>query len=314
MKKKLLLNSITAVMLSVLPYHAIADDFVETPKTPFNKSLVYPEHIHEDYQPLEKSDQLAHLRDDINNAKKGISDTNTRISYIGKNISDRITTLDNNVNSKVDDIHKTITENRLIDKRITMKLHRDIQDLDKKQIEEIKRTDNSINTLNDTLTELNLAVEDNNIKGKKYTDDKIIATEEKLADSEIILNSLIEDAVTTSKSHTDLTLRSQQMLNINRFDSIESQYDKKFDNIERKIAKNAKRANAGIASVAAMSNIPYSTKTRFSAGIGLGNYKSAKAIAAGAQYQLKQNLNLRGSISWNNASSPVIGAGIAFGW
>ncbi len=314
MKKNRLLNSITVVMLSALSHYAIANDFVETSKTPFNESLVYPEHTHEDYQPLEKSDQLTHLRDDIYKTKKDIRDTNTRINYIGKNTSDRITMLDNNVKSKVDDIHKTIADNRLVDKRITMKLHRDIQDLDKKQIEEIKRTDNSINTLKETLTELNLAVEDNNIKGKKYTDDKIIATEEKLADSEIILNSLIEDAVTTSKSHADLTLLNQQMLNINRFDNIENQYDKKFDNVERKIAKNAKQANAGIASVAAMSNIPYSTKTRFSAGIGLGNYKSAKAIAAGAQYQVKQNLNLRGSVSWNNASSAVVGAGIAFGW
>nr|WP_282560350.1 YadA-like family protein [Providencia alcalifaciens] len=49
-------------------------------------------------------------------------------------------------------------------------------------------------------------------------------------------------------------------------------------------------------------------------GLGAGNFKNGKAIAAGAQYQIKQNLNVRSSISWNNSDSAVIGAGIAYGW
>ncbi len=54
-----------------------------------------------------------------------------------------------------------------------------------------------------------------------------------------------------------------------------------------------------------MSNIPYAINTRFSAGVGVGNYKNGSAIAAGAQYQLKENINLRSSVSWNNSMLPL---------
>ncbi|WP_265505009.1 YadA C-terminal domain-containing protein, partial [Providencia rustigianii] len=134
----------------------------------------------------------------------------------------------------------------------------------------------------------------------------------------------IDEAEKNSKAHADLILRNQQMLNIERFDKIDKQnnlhtrqfkqINTKFDHLESKINQTARDANAGIAAVAAMTNIPYTSGTRFSAGLGMGNFKNGKAIAAGAQYQVKQNLNLRSSISWNNSDSAVIGAGVAYGW
>ncbi|MTC24739.1 hypothetical protein GKR64_17915 [Providencia sp. wls1938] len=114
------------------------------------------------------------------------------------------------------------------------------------------------------------------------------------------------------------------MLNIDRFDKLDkqeklqtqqfNQINTRVDQMENKIHQTARDANAGIASVAAMTNIPYTTNTRFSVGLGLGNFKNGNAIAAGAQYQVKQNLNLRSSISWNNSDRAVLGAGIAYGW
>ena len=119
-------------------------------------------------------------------------------------------------------------------------------------------------------------------------------------------------------------MHDQQKLNIERFDKLDKQnylharqfkqINAKFDHLESKIHQTARDANAGIAAVAAMTNIPYTSGTRFSAGLGMGNFKNGKAIAAGAQYQVKQNLNLRSSISWNNSDSAVIGAGVAYGW
>nr|ELR5069863.1 YadA-like family protein [Providencia rettgeri]ELR5221195.1 YadA-like family protein [Providencia rettgeri] len=105
-----------------------------------------------------------------------------------------------------------------------------------------------------------------------------------------------------------------QKVNEVKFTKLENKFDHGVSQLESKIDKRAQEANAGIASVAAMSNIPYATNTRFSAGVGVGNYKNGSAIAAGAQYQLKENINLRSSVSWNNSDAAVIGAGVAFGW
>ncbi|HDX6504338.1 TPA: YadA-like family protein, partial [Escherichia coli] len=72
--------------------------------------------------------------------------------------------------------------------------------------------------------------------------------------------------------------------------------------------------NAGIASVAAMTNIPYVNNQTFSAGVGVGNYRNGNAVAVGVQYKLNENTNIRASSSWNNTDGAVIGGGIAVGW
>ncbi len=89
-----------------------------------------------------------------------------------------------------------------------------------------------------------------------------------------------------------------------------------YDSMDKKIDRNAKQSNAGIASVAAMSNIPYaySPDSTFSAGLGVGNYRNGNAIAAGGQYRVTKNTNVRASVSWNNTDSAVVGGGIAINW
>ncbi|MEY0301853.1 YadA-like family protein [Providencia manganoxydans] len=98
------------------------------------------------------------------------------------------------------------------------------------------------------------------------------------------------------------------------FNKAQSENTAHFSQMEKKISKTTKQANSGIASVAAMSNIPYAMNTRFSLGAGLGNYRNGNAVAVGAQYQIKENVNLRSSVSWNNSDSAVVGAGVAIGW
>ncbi|WP_272680792.1 hypothetical protein [Providencia sp. PROV129] len=46
-----------------------------------------------------------------------------------------------------------------------------------------------------------------------------------------------------------------------------------------------------------MSNIPYSLNSRFSTGIGIGRNQDGKVLAAGMQYPVRQNVNLRSSIA-----------------
>lgn len=84
--------------------------------------------------------------------------------------------------------------------------------------------------------------------------------------------------------------------------------------MDHKIDKADKRASAGIASVAAMANIPYVTNHTFSLGVGVGNYRDANAFATGAQYQINNSTLIRVSASWNTEDRAVVGGGVSYGW
>ncbi|MBI6550330.1 YadA C-terminal domain-containing protein, partial [Xenorhabdus lircayensis] len=99
-----------------------------------------------------------------------------------------------------------------------------------------------------------------------------------------------------------------------RFSALETEMRQSVRQLDSKINRVEKRANAGIASVAAMTNIPFSNANRFSVGVGLGQYNDGSAIAVGAQAKLTENVNVKASTSWNNAEGAVMGAGIAIGW
>ncbi|CDL86954.1 YadA-like family protein [Xenorhabdus cabanillasii] len=99
-----------------------------------------------------------------------------------------------------------------------------------------------------------------------------------------------------------------------RFNELKSYTDQKVNYLDNKIDRIEKRANAGVASVAAMSNIPYSNNTGFSLGLGLGQYRNGSAVALGIQDKLNENVSLRLSTSWNNSGSPVFGAGVGISW
>ncbi|WP_255586381.1 YadA C-terminal domain-containing protein [Providencia sp. R33] len=160
--------------------------------------------------------------------------------------------------------------------------------------------------------------------------------ENQLKNSNKMAELKLEDAANRSQSYTNLSVDNLRLQSFDKMDKLSDQvygeiinindqldekivqldnrYEQQVTQLKHKINKTAKQANSGIASVAAMSNIPYSLNSRFSAGLGIGHYKNGKALAAGAQYQVRKNINLRSSIAWNNANSPVIGAGIAVGW
>lgn len=160
--------------------------------------------------------------------------------------------------------------------------------------------------------------------------------ENKLKSDSKMTELKLEDAANRSQSYTNLSVDNLRLQSFDKIDKLSDQvygeiinindqldekivkldnrYEQQVTQLKDKMNETAKQANSGIASVAAMSNIPYALNTRFSAGIGIGHYKNGKAIAAGAQYQVRKNVNLRSSIAWNNANSPVIGAGVAVGW
>ncbi|EOE1187336.1 YadA-like family protein [Proteus mirabilis] len=116
-------------------------------------------------------------------------------------------------------------------------------------------------------------------------------------------NKYTASSVDTLGKNFNKTLNDLQQKNEQRF----SQMNKKIDRVE-------KRANAGIAGVTAISSIPYVNNERFSFGMGVGHYRDAQAIAAGVQYKVSQNANIRVNTSWNNGGDTNLGAGFAIGW
>lgn len=100
----------------------------------------------------------------------------------------------------------------------------------------------------------------------------------------------------------------------NKFKNIFIDNDIALKNMDNKIDKADKRASAGIASVAAMANIPYVTNHTFSLGVGVGNYRDANAFATGAQYQITESAIIRVSASWNTEDRGVVGGGVSYGW
>ncbi|MEQ5117591.1 YadA C-terminal domain-containing protein [Morganella morganii] len=197
--------------------------------------------------------------------------------------------------------------------------------------EAVEYTDFRINQNN---KEINTTIENTKQsvidKSQKYTEEKITKSEEETnknidnAKKSAITsgNQFTENAVTETKKEINTTINNagRETVSVSRhytdsrIEQIQTANNSRFDSLEKRIDRNAQQANAGIASVAAMANIPYTPDTDFSAGIGIGNYRNGNALAAGAQYQVRRDVNLRGSVSWNDSDSAVLGAGLAIGW
>ena len=75
-----------------------------------------------------------------------------------------------------------------------------------------------------------------------------------------------------------------------------------------------RKAYAGVASIAAMSNIPDpQAGRRFSLGLGVGGFESEYAAAVGATARLHDNFTIKASYG-RSEDSNSFGAGVGFGW
>ncbi|CRL65289.1 YadA C-terminal domain-containing protein [Proteus penneri] len=98
---------------------------------------------------------------------------------------------------------------------------------------------------------------------------------------------------------------------INKLDSKFKHFKHETNN---RFYKVEKRANQGIASVAAMSNLPFTDTATFSTAIGIGNYRNATALAWGMQYRINENIKVRASTAWNDSNNFVSAGGIGISW
>lgn len=91
--------------------------------------------------------------------------------------------------------------------------------------------------------------------------------------------------------------------------------NQKFSDLKSQVDDNKKQANAGIAGVAAMANIPQvSQNATFSVGAGAGEYASEAGIAVGFSARINHNWVTKATIAGTTSNDPVIGAGFSAEW
>ncbi|MCS6713978.1 YadA-like family protein, partial [Proteus terrae] len=105
----------------------------------------------------------------------------------------------------------------------------------------------------------------------------------------------------------------EQSVARNEFKDLKTNFEHFKSDTQNRFYKVEKRANQGIASVAAMSNLPFTDSATFSTAIGIGNYRNATALAWGMQYRINENIKVRASTAWNE-SNWVSAGGVGISW
>ncbi|WP_052767407.1 YadA-like family protein [Klebsiella aerogenes] len=141
----------------------------------------------------------------------------------------------------------------------------------------------------------------NESEARKIGDIQTLQSANRYTDSKV--ESQNQESLQQSMNYTD-----------KRFQQSKNYTDNKFKQLTGKINRAEKRLNAGIAGVTAIASIPYLTENNFSYGVGIGNYQNGNALAAGVQYRISQNNNVRLNISWDSSSNSAIGVGFSGGW
>jgi len=100
-----------------------------------------------------------------------------------------------------------------------------------------------------------------------------------------------------------------------RLGELERSTSSRFADIDKRIDDNKRSANAGIAGVAAMSNIPQvNGGARFSAGVGVGQRGNEQAVAVGFSSQLTDSVIGKVSVAGDSQQKWTVGAGLAVQW
>lgn len=305
MEKKALARHLVAILLSGLSYNAAANTSFSKPAPTLSDINAY------DIKNNVKS--IVGINERINNIDNQISlmdsSFNNSINRLKKNNNNRLKSETTNIRNELANLRDTVDNSILDYYNVNAEKIQSNTDLINDQVTSInKDREKKHHAFDSKLKEVELYVQGALI-GVNAADQvtEQLNTNIQDLDKKVVGNT---SSIKTLKSDAAKTQKANEL----KFTKLENKFDHGVSQLDSKIDKRAQEANAGIASVAAMSNIPYATNTRFSAGVGVGNYKNGSAIAAGAQYQLKENINLRSSVSWNNSDAAVIGAGVAFGW
>ena len=219
----------------------------------------------------------------------------------------------NDNNKDIIDNKNDINENK---KQIsTIKLSSDINRVN---IEEnkttIKTNKDNININKNKIDENTGAIDESRITIIKNTNN---ITENTLQINDIKENTIngvdINGVKLPLKNHLS-HLYNQQSIGRSQFNALKENFEHFKSDTQNRFYKVEKRANQGIASVAAMSNLPFTDDATFSTAIGIGNYRNATALAWGMQYRINENIKVRASTAWNESNSWVSAGGVGISW
>ena len=217
---------------------------------------------------------LANTRTDLGDTRIGLANTRTDLANTRTNLADTRTDLA----YAVADLTNTRTELSELDK--TVKKYREDVEEQEKEITQVKQTAGT---------------------NKIYVDKYLVNDFDVNEQSKSLVGHL-GSLYTGNKSNTD---------NINAIKNDLSHFKNETNN---RFYKVEKRANQGIASVAAMSNLPFNDAATFSTAMGIGNYRNATAFAWGMQYRINENVKVKASTAWNDANNWVSAGGIGISW
>lgn len=100
-----------------------------------------------------------------------------------------------------------------------------------------------------------------------------------------------------------------------RITTLEGKTNAQFNSLKNQIDDNKRDANAGIAGVAAMANIPQVTQgARFSVGAGVGNRDGESAVAVGFSSRITDSVVGKASVAADTQSGFTVGAGVSYQW
>ncbi|ECH2631947.1 YadA-like family protein [Salmonella enterica] len=172
------------------------------------------------------------------------------------------------------------------------------------------------NNYTDSKIQQNNTVINQNINAAKNESIKVsnTYTDSKYQEGVNYTNTMYDQSIHYAQNAADNAEQNANNYTDNRINQIGQQSNQRFEQLNDKIERTAKRLNAAIAGVTAISSIPYVAENSFSYGIGIGNYQNGNALAAGIQYKTSLNTNVRLNLSWDSSNNTVLGAGFAGGW
>ncbi|OOQ51317.1 hypothetical protein A0O00_05310 [Proteus mirabilis] len=163
--------------------------------------------------------------------------------------------------------------------------------------ETVKQHEEDIEEQRKDITQVKQTADEN----KKHVDKYLVNNFQVSGESRTLTNHL--GALYLENKSNSLAISSLR----NDFEHFKDETNNRFYKVE-------KRANQGIASVAAMSNLPFNDAATFSTAMGIGNYRNATAFAWGMQYRINENVKVKASTAWNDANNWVSAGGIGISW
>ncbi|WP_109880392.1 YadA-like family protein [Proteus mirabilis] len=224
---------------------------------------------------------LANTRTDLASTKTDLANTKTDLTNTKTDLTNTKTDLTNTktdlTNTKTD-LANTRTELSQLGE--TVKQHGEDIEAQGKEITQVRQTAD---------------------KNKKYVDKYLVNNFQINGESRNLINHL--SSLYLENKSNRITINSLR----NDFEHFKDETNNRFYKVE-------KRANQGIASVAAMSNLPFNDAATFSTAMGIGNYRNATAFAWGMQYRINENVKVKASTAWNDANNWVSAGGIGISW